>query len=157
MSAIEFTVPGLPIPQGSTRAFGRGGHVHTTNDPTGRIERWRGDIRTAARPAIGNWTGPGLPWAAPAPVKIAIAFRFPRPKGHFLPANARRQEPELRPDAPRFVTSGNDADKLSRAVLDALTAVLYADDGQVVGLASTKRYADPGEHPGADVAVELVP
>ena len=39
-----------------------------------------------------------------------------------------------------------DLDKLQRAVLDALTGVLFSDDGQVVQLAAVKQYGQPGVH-----------
>jgi len=138
---FEVQVAGLPVPQGSTRAFSRGGRIHTTNDPTGRIERWRGDIRTAVRDVAP---------AAPAsdPVAMRMSFRMPRPAKHFLPATKSRPEPELRADAPHWVPSGADVDKLARAVLDALTGVVYVDDSQVVSIVAAKRYVAPGEGPG---------
>jgi Holliday junction resolvase RusA-like endonuclease len=37
-----------------------------------------------------------------------------------------------------------DLDKLVRAVLDALTAVAYRDDGQVTRITATKEYGTPG-------------
>ena len=143
---FEVQVAGLPVPQGSTRAFSRGGRVHTTNDPSGRIERWRGDIRTAVRDVAP---------AAPAsdPVAMRMSFRMPRPQNHYLPANARRPKPELRLDAPHWVPSGADVDKLARAVLDALTGVVYVDDSQVVSIVAAKRYVADGEGPGLRLEV----
>lgn len=125
---IDFHVEGNPVPQGSTRAFKtKSGKVVTTNDPTGSIERWRGDIRTEAKkllaPSFECLTGP---------VWLRTIFTFARPKSHYLPANSKRREPVLRPDAPMFHTQSPDADKLLRAVLDALTAVVYRDDAQVM-------------------------
>lgn len=159
----EFTVVGTPVPQGSTRAFaGKGkaaGKVFTTNDPQGTIARWRADIRAACREwGIAN---PGSRYAeignsTTGPISMRLTFRLPRPKSHFLPANSKRPEPVLRDDAPYWAAGKPDGDKLERAVLDALTNILYADDAQVVVVGKTKQYANPGEQPGVDVRVSAL-
>ena len=51
--------------------------------------------------------------------------------GFVRPARERRPDPCVRPDA----------DKLGRALLDALTGIAYHDDGQVVALSIRKIYA----------------
>ncbi|MFZ1730810.1 MAG: RusA family crossover junction endodeoxyribonuclease [Bacteroidota bacterium] len=58
-----------------------------------------------------------------------MLFLLPRPKSHF---RSGRNAHLLRETAPRFPTSKPDADKLSRAVLEALTGVAYKDDAQVI-------------------------
>lgn len=146
---LSFDVVGVPIAQGSTQAFKRGGKVMTTNDPTGRIERWRGDVRQAAKAALpGGWE------ILTGPVVLVARFRFARSKSHFLPANSRRARPMLRDDAPIWHDQTPDLDKLLRAIGDALSHVVYLDDCQIVSFGgSDKRYADPGQQPG--VAVEI--
>lgn len=67
------------------------------------------------------------------PVGIAIAFVFVRPKSHYT------SKGELRAGAPSH-PGKPDIDKLCRAVLDALTGILYHDDAQVVSLSASKRY-----------------
>lgn len=67
------------------------------------------------------------------PVGIGIAFVFVRPKSHYT------SKGELRAGAPSF-PGKPDVDKLCRAVLDALTGILYHDDAQVVSLSASKRY-----------------
>jgi Holliday junction resolvase RusA-like endonuclease len=59
----------------------------------------------------------------------------------------------LRPDAPIWVTSKPDIDKLERALLDGMTAVVYVDDDQVVAVRKAKRYEMPDEPPGVRVWV----
>lgn len=154
MSAFELSVhvAGKPVPQGSTRAFIRGGRPYTTNDPQGTIERWRGDIRSAVKQTLRDST-PALP--VTDPVALRLSFRMHRPRSHFLPANSRRPTPELRLDAPHWVPSGADVDKLARAVLDALTGFVYADDSQVVSLVATKHYCAPAEGPGLLLELRL--
>ena len=152
----EFTVVGTPVPQGSTRAFAgkkgtkAAGKVFTTNDPTGSIGKWRSDVKGACE---RNPVPVLQPLPTSAPVSMRLTFRLPRPKKHFLPVNGMRLFPQLRADAPTWAIGKPDGDKLERAVLDALTGLLYVDDAQVVVVGKTKRYVNPGEQPGVDVRV----
>lgn len=152
MSArITFNVEGDPVPQGSTRSFAKNGRVITTSDPTGRLERWRGDVRSAAKLVLPAGFEPirGV-------VRLSAEFRIRRPQSHFLPANSRRPVPVLRPDAPMWCQRGPDTDKLVRAVMDALTLVVYVDDEQVVMLGRIARLWST--LPGALIDVgELLP
>lgn len=148
----EFTVVGTPVPQGSMRSFERAGRTFTKSSNAGPLEKWRGDIRNAC---TRLWHGRDLmvPELSSAPIQIRLVFRQERPKGHYLPANSKRPEPVLREGMPTWWPGGKDLDKLARAVLDALTNVLYQDDSQVVSLGAVKRFAEPGEQPGVDVRV----
>ncbi|WP_257898915.1 RusA family crossover junction endodeoxyribonuclease [Rhodococcus qingshengii] len=47
-----------------------------------------------------------------------------------------------------------DIDKISRAILDAITGVLIADDSQVVDLHATKRLAELDESHGVHIELE---
>jgi len=75
------------------------------------LKAWRADIRFAC----GSGTREPIP--AGVGVALELAFVFQRPKS----APHARVVPCIRPDI----------DKLARAVLDALTGVLYVDDCQV--------------------------
>lgn len=68
------------------------------------------------------------------PVEIELVFYMVRPR------TVTRSEPSVAPDL----------DKLIRAVLDALTAIAYRDDGQVTRITAAKEY---GERPGVSVKV----
>lgn len=126
--ALYIRVEGEPVPQGSVRAFERGGKVVSVAGNAGRLERWRGDIRSVARQAME-----GHEMLGPA-VAVSCVFLFARPKSH-LRANGEvreaYQDAEPRPDI----------DKLVRAVLDALTGIAYRDDKHVVSLTAVKMYA----------------
>lgn len=67
------------------------------------------------------------------PVEIGITFVFVRPKSHYTSKGELRAGAPTHPGKP-------DIDKLCRAVLDALTGILYHDDAQVVSLNASKRY-----------------
>jgi len=137
---LAFDVRGLPVTQGSVRAFVRGGRAVVAG-VSAPLAAWRGSMAQEAR-AEATDTG----WTPTSgPVVVHLWFRLPRPRSHFLPAGARRPEPELRLDAPEFVPTKPDVDKLIRAALDALTGVVWADDAQVVRIVAQKRYdAVPG-------------
>lgn len=148
MSEIEFSVRGLPVAQGTARAFVAGGKARIATDsnrPNTPIGAWRTAIAKAAADAMGQepaWNGP---------VMATAFFVFPRPASHYLPANRKRPEPELRLDAPRFVVVKPDLDKLERALLDGITNVVVRDDCQVAGIQAWKVYEDAERRPGVQV------
>ena len=122
---LEFVVAGIPAPQGSKRAFVRGGRVSLV-ESCARVKPYRALVSLAASQARTE---------APTqqPVGIAIAFVFVRPKSHYTSKGVLRAGAPTHPGKP-------DIDKLCRAVLDALTGILYHDDAQVVSLSASKRY-----------------
>jgi crossover junction endodeoxyribonuclease RusA len=74
-------------------------------------------------------------------VAVGLEFVLPRPKS----TPKRRTPPAIkRPDL----------DKVTRAVLDAITGVVLLDDAQVVDLRVSKRLAGVGKTPGVTITVE---
>ncbi len=120
---ISFEVHGLPIPQGSTRVWMVNGKPITTSSAKG-LGAWR---RLVADVAQGY--APKEPWDGP--VGIQLHFGLPKPKSA---PKTRRVWPDKRPDL----------DKLTRAVLDALTYVVFGDDSQVIDIQASKDYGAPG-------------
>lgn len=142
---IVFVVRGLPVPQGALVRSPSGGLYHRDAK---RLDAWRTAIADEARDAIGS---------APAidgPVSVRVDFVMPRLRSHFLPANRRRPVPELRADAPVWQCGRPDVDKLSRALLDAITGVVIRDDGQVAALTARKPYETSSLHPGCVIRIE---
>jgi Holliday junction resolvase RusA-like endonuclease len=124
---VQFMAYGIPQPKGSTKGFvvrGKNGKPRAaiTSDNT-RLKPWADVVRHEAQRAAGAFfAGPGVP------VIVSVHFRLPRPKS-----------------TPRHVTHQTkkpDLDKLVRGILDALTGVLFADDSQVVEIATSKAFAD---------------
>ena len=115
-AVITFQVHGLPIPQGSARSWVVNGKPVITSAAKG-LATWRRLVADVAQRFA-----PTEPWLGP----VGIELHFGIPK--------RRVWPDKRPDL----------DKLCRAVFDALTYVVYADDSQVVEIAATKDYGPPG-------------
>lgn len=145
MTRVEFTVLGIPIQQGSSRAFVAGGKAHIVSDTRRNLTAWRTAIATEARAQQRNTE------LLDGPVRVTATFRMPRPASHFAKSGA------VRTSAPSRPASMPDLDKLARALLDSLTSVLFLDDRQVVELCCRKVYTDsPTAIPGAEIVVSEV-
>jgi crossover junction endodeoxyribonuclease RusA len=137
---LAFTVYGVAEPQGSARAFvpkGWSRPVITSDNPS--LKAWRDAVAEAARRAV----------LAQAPadralllegVRVSIAFYLARPKSLAKRATAHTKKP--------------DVDKLARACLDSLSAIVFRDDSQVCELVAGKFYAAPAALPRVDIRVE---
>lgn len=134
MREVRFEVIGAAIPQGSMRAFSTktGRTVVVTDNPN--LHQWRDSISWAAREELSS-VGIREPWVGA--VSVAATFWLPRPTSVSI---KRRPEPVVKPDL----------DKLIRAVLDALSGLVYRDDAQVCHITVDKRYAD-----GRDAAAAI--
>lgn len=147
-SLIAFDVEGMePVGQGSMQVYtdprtGVAGLRHDRGD----LLIWRKAVAFTARRVVKARPHFG----AHQPLVLGVVFRL-------LPPAPGRPGSRMAQD---FPVCKQDFDKLLRAVCDALTDTLYADDGQVignaiegpggklVGLPSFKRYTRPGELPG---------
>lgn len=119
----EFEVRGLPIAQGSVKAFVVRGQARVVS-VSPKLRAWRETVADAAR----KWYGD-----APlerGPVELTVYFSLPRPK-------------KPKGDG-RLPIAYPDIDKLARGILDALTGVVYVDDSQVTDLTLGKRFGRPG-------------
>ena len=135
---LDVFVPGDPKPKGSVSAFvppGSGRAIVTHNTIKGAKE-WAQRIVDVVHSAAFEFV------PAKTPLEIVAVFALPRP----LSASRKRSAHELAAKKP-------DIDKLMRALLDALTHVVWGDDSQIVRALVEKRVADPGERPGVHVRV----
>lgn len=127
---IKFFVPGKPAPQGSKKHVGRGILVEASKE----LGPWRERVALVAADQVKTLI------QKPDEVCVRLLFTLPRP------ASAPKTKRALASKRP-------DIDKLSRAILDALTDVIFEDDSQVVSLGAHKVIANPGEQPGVEVEV----
>lgn len=139
---IVFSVIGLPRPAGSKRAFA----IRKQGVLTGRIavvdackesREWKTVVSREALLAMSDSSQNPLH----GPVSLSVIFYMPRPKGHY---RTGRNADQMRPTAPKFPATKPDLLKLTRAVEDALTGIVWRDDAQVVHQRLEKRYGRPG-------------
>lgn len=112
---IEFSVTGMPAPQGSKKFVGktREGRAILA-ESSKKVRPWRMDVKAAAevvRQAHGLLVGP---------IKVSMVFTLPKPKSA---PKTRKTWPDRMPDL----------SKLIRSTEDAMTdAGLWEDDARVV-------------------------
>ena len=124
---LTFTAYVRPEPQGSSKAFVRGGRAHITSDNK-KLRPFRSEVTRCAMAELAEMNLPMPLFGKHVPVKVKYVFLFRRPGS--IPK--RRLHPVVKPDL----------DKLERATCDSLTGVLFHDDAQVVASACEKRYGD---------------
>ena len=133
--SISFRVYGIPVPQGSMKAFLVKGRPIITSASKG-LGAWRNQIADEARKQMN-----ATPIWEDA-VRVTCAFYWPRPKS-------------LKKSMTEMITRP-DADKLVRCVLDSLSGIVFRDDAQVMDLHVLKLYANAMNPPGVFVLVQAV-
>lgn len=123
---LQFTVHGIPAPQGSKAPWG--------GESNPRTRPWRAAVTAEA--AIAMKKRPFLD----KPVMLSAVFFFPRPKHHF---GSGKKESVLKESAPTYHATKPDADKLLRAIGDSLSGVVFRDDSHIACVAGVKRYGEP--------------
>lgn len=149
---IRFFVEGIPRTKGSLKPWhkwaprGADGKSHCTfglSEQTGaNLAIWRSAVRRKAKLAVEGHKPLG------GPIRVDLEFYF-----------ARYAVDKLRPEHSKqpwvWGKEERDIDKLSRAVLDALTeAGVYVDDSHVADLHAKKLYMTAGQPAGVYVEVE---
>jgi len=119
---ISFRVDGQPIPQGSMKVI----NGHIIHSQGSALAAWRSAIGLSAKAAGAK---PSL-----EAVSMTLVFIMNKPR------TVTRLDPTVPPDL----------DKLVRAALDALTAIAYKDDSQVIEIRAMKVY---GEYPGVEIVI----
>lgn len=132
---ISFPVVGRAIPQGSKTVM-RGilvdrQDIKTKTLPANRLKNWREHV---ARVAAGCMAAIDAD-VVTGPVELSCSFYFKRPPSHLLKSGGVRKKFS---DALPI----GDVDKYLRAIGDALSGVVYADDKQVVLVSGYKGYSD---------------
>jgi Holliday junction resolvase RusA-like endonuclease len=154
---FEITVPGKPATQGSKQPYARmktvtdvvngvvvnrrmpvlrgdGSMVMGVKDHNEReLKSWREQVASAAQRAFR--CQPLMDGA----LQVELVFVRPRNKGHF---GTGKNAGTLKGSAPAYPAIAPDDEKLSRAVSDALTGVVWTDDSRVVDRHIAKRYGD---------------
>ena len=132
---IEVHVVGRPAPKGS-RLTGTSKAGHTYTYPASKFEKpWVDAVKQATQIVMRHHRQPDPPYA------VTVEHVIARPK------NPRYEYPYQ-----------GDIDKLARATIDGLVqGGAMKDDAHVTALTTSKRYARPGEEPGAHATFTTIP
>ena len=136
---LIFFIEGTPIPQGSKTAIRHGTRARLI-EANKRLKPWRNTLQTAlANQAAGR--------RIEGPFTIHLSFLFTPP-----------QRPRYRnANGAGIHAVKPDVDKLTRAVLDSLTAAdIIDDDARCLTLTATKNYTTK-LHPSPGVRIIIVP
>lgn len=124
MTVIEFEVLGIPMPQGSMKAFSANGQARMKPSGGTGFAAWRNAVAVAAKDIAedhGKLDGP---------LDLELIFRFPMPKSRSKAVRAFGLADK---------TTAPDLDKLVRSIGDSLTAGgLIADDARICHLTACK-------------------
>lgn len=132
---VRFSVPGVPMGKGRPRFARIGKGVRTYSDaPTMVYENL---VRTCLV-TQSSWDGEPLT----GPVALRVVAHFPIPKSWSKAKQA----------GARHHTSKPDLDNVTKAVLDALNGVAWADDSAVANIEAFKVYTNG--MPSLEVTVE---
>lgn len=149
VKTITFYVGGIAKPAGSKRGFPiRRGGVFTgrvaITDACKHTKSWQAQVKHAATEAVKE---AGLTQLLEGSLKLTLVFNVSRPKNHY---RTGRNASMLRDSAPPFPITKPDLLKLTRAVEDALTGIVWRDDSQVVTEHLAKRF---GGLPGVSIEI----
>lgn len=136
---LQVTVEGKPLPQGSKVAFLRGKKIVMKESAEG-LKEWRDHV---ASTVSTHMQYRGLECLEKTPMEVRLIFAMPRTKA-------------MKPTDSLAMVQRPDIDKLERAILDALTGVVFKDDSQVCILLAGKRRCAPDEPPNVFIEVEPV-
>lgn len=142
---IQLRVMGTPAPQGSKRAYARGGRVQLV-ESSKSVRPWREAV-------VGEAVRVGEAGRMLAgPLRVEVMFFLRRPASHY---GTGRNAGRLKHGAPQWPAARPDVDKTLRSTLDALVqAGVIVDDALVVDLLGRKRYTHIDRAPGALIQIE---
>lgn len=141
----KFRVEGTAVPQGSMVAFVSATTGRAMMKPNNEkaLKAWRKLVALTASAKRPPWL------KAPADGSIYVGLVFVRERGDDYLADGVT----FKKGARRYPDTAPDIDKLTRAMLDALTGVAFTNDARVVTCLATKRYAELGEEAHVDVDI----
>ncbi|AQQ20235.1 RusA family crossover junction endodeoxyribonuclease [Burkholderia cenocepacia] len=136
---VEFVVPGKPVAKGRPR-FSRRNGIMRTHTPE-ESERYENLVKMAARAAMRSTA----PYSGP--IRLIVHIGLPIPASWSMKRQGEAAAGAI------GATKKPDADNVVKALKDGMNGVVYVDDGQVVDLWVSKRYA---RTPGVRIeAIEL--
>ena len=132
--SISFWVPGKPIAQPRPRATIRGAHAGVYNPPT--ADAWKKEVQFRAR---GVMLGKS---PTSAPLIAELVFEMPGVSKLYTKSAFSAEGRKHLWNGALYHTQKPDCDNLEKAVLDALTGIVYDDDAQIFCASSTRKWCD---------------
>ena len=142
---ISIVIPGEPVAQGRPRSFRLPGGGVRAYDPA-KSRNWKAEAHVHMARAVEAEAGMLVLYPL-GPCEALVTAVFTCPKSDF------RKEPRVR----RRHAKRPDAENVAKAVLDAGTGVLWADDSQVARLVIEKWIGAQGERPFVEIKVRELP
>ena len=140
MKRLQFTIFMKAEPQGSSKAFVIPGtnRAIVTSDNV-KMKPFRSEVTRMAMATMSEMNMPEPMLGKHVAARVLVNFNFIKPAS----CPKSRTSPVVKPDI----------DKLTRAVLDALTGVAFLDDAQVVESSQSKFYSNKES---VDITVEEI-
>jgi Holliday junction resolvase RusA-like endonuclease len=160
---LTFVVLGEPMSKGSMTGelvtYGDGSPVYKNGKPLVRVRPEKGrelekHAQGIAGAALAARSRAGLALMREVSVHVTLRFYTASPAYRY---GTGRNAGLLKDNAISRPRKKPDVDKWARQTLDALTGVIYADDGQVVSLLAEKHYAEGEQPPRTEIEVAVLP
>jgi Holliday junction resolvase RusA-like endonuclease len=136
---IHFRIPAVPVAQPRPRATAINGQARMYEAKKDHaIHSFKAACKLAANQAYQ-----GAPLEAP--LRVAMIFVFPRPKG-------MRWKTKPMPRVPH--TKKPDVDNLAKSVLDGLNGLLFVDDSQAYDVTCLKFIASGDEQSHVEIRID---
>lgn len=162
MDTLCFTILGEPMSKGSKLAEvvtrGDGSIVYKNGKPLAVVRENNQSVKERNAKGIASVAmvardEAGMHLLRDLALHVTIRFYTASPKGRY---GTGRNAGLLKDTAVARPATRPDVDKWARHTLDALTGVVYADDGQVVSLLCEKHYAEGDQPPRTEVEVSAL-
>ena len=141
---MNFVIKGEPHPQGRPRCRKLGNYAQPYEAP--KDKKWKTDARKQIISQL-SIDGQKPVFRSGIPLKVRIVSVFGRPK-----SDHRKRDPKQL----EWHVKKKDIDNIAKAVLDAATGVLWADDAQVSIMICEKHLGAQDDKPRTTLSVEPI-
>jgi len=137
---IELHIPSVPVAQPRHRIASVGGKAMAFEAPKDHpVHTFKATCRMAANEVYLDGPHDG-------PVHMEATFVLPRPKSEILKTRPNPRHPHIK---------RGDIDNFSKTIMDALSGLIWIDDGQVYSINVKKYVASADEAPHVEMRVTL--
>ena len=136
----ELYIPAVPVAQPRHRIGTLNGKGRAFEAPKSHpVHAFKATCRLVANKIYENTPHDG-------PVRVEAVFVLPRPKSEFYKVKPTPRHPHIK---------RGDIDNFAKTILDALTGLVWIDDGQVYSMEVEKHVASAVETPHVEMTITL--